>query len=422
MSEIVGIIESVGPTIVIEVMDAGPEGKQGIQGEKGDGWTDAYYTPGTGKITFESDDGLGFVTDDLRGDKGDVGDMWKPSIDENGTISWSQSSSTTAPTPTNIRGPIGVAGAKPSHAWDGTKLQFENPDGSMGNKVDLKGLKGDTGDVWKPTVNASGIISWTKDSSATAPTERDITGPQGLKGDKPAHSWAGTILTIENPDGTPGTPVNLQGPQGNVGPAPTINYPTLAGEIDYDELSDSLDAGSIADILMGDAGFKASVKGDTGDTWKPAVNATTGLLTWSKDSGTPSSVNIKGPQGDPGTQGVPGNTWKPSVDAAGNLTWSTASGTPSSANIKGPKGDDGSDAPATPVVNALNSTSTTSALSANQGKVLNEGKASATEVIIVVKHGTNGNTARPVGASVVYWVGSAEPTKALNDDMWLGEE
>jgi|LSQX01.1.fsa_nt_gb hypothetical protein len=380
MSEIVGILESVGPTIVIEVMDAGPEGKQGIQGEKGDGWTDAYYTPGTGKITFESDDGLGFVTDDLRGDKGDVGDMWKPSIDENGTISWSQSSSTTAPAPTNIRGPIGVTGAKPSHAWDGTKLQFENPDGSMGNKVDLKGLKGDTGDVWKPTVNASGIISWTKDSSATAPTERDITGPQGLKGDKPAHSWAGTILTIENPDGTPGTPVNLQGPQGNVGPAPTINYPTLAGEIDYDELSDSLDAGSIADILMDDAGFKASVKGDTGDTWKP------------------------------------------SVDAAGNLTWSTASGTPSSANIKGPKGDDGSDAPATPVVNALNSTSTTSALSANQGKVLNEGKADNTEVIIVVKHGTDGNTARPVGASVVYWVGTAEPTKALNDDMWLGEE
>ena len=75
-----------------------------------------------------------------------------------------------------------------------------------------------------------------------------------------------------------------------------------------------------------------------------------------------------------------------------------------------------------PVVNALNSTSTTSALSAAQGKALNEGKAANTEVIMVVKHGTSGNTARPVGASVVYWVGAAEPTNALNDDMWLGEE
>ena len=194
MSEIVGIIESVGPTIVIEVMDAGPEGKQGIQGEKGDGWTDAYYTPGTGKITFESDDGLGFVTGDLRGAKGDVGDMWKPSIDGAGNISWTQSSSTTAPTPTNIRGPIGVTGAKPSHAWDGTKLQFENPDGSMGNKVDLKGLKGDTGakgdkgdtgakgdtgDTWKPTVSPSGDLSWAKNSGATAPTTQNIKGPPG---------------------------------------------------------------------------------------------------------------------------------------------------------------------------------------------------------------------------------------------------
>lgn len=244
MSEIVGIIESVGPTIVIEVMDAGPEGKQGIQGEKGDGWTDAYYTPGTGKITFESDDGLGFVTDDLRGDKGDVGDMWKPSIDENGTISWSQSSSTTAPTPTNIRGPIGVTGAKPSHAWDGTKLQFENPDGSMGNKVDLKGLKGDQGDFWKPTVDAAGNISWAKAPGSSAPTSQNIKGPIGNTG--------------------------LQGTKGETGE-------------------------------KGDKGEKGETgeKGDTGDTWKPTVSPS-GDLSWAKNSGAtaPTTQNIKGPPGD----------------------------------------------------------------------------------------------------------------------------
>ena len=80
-----------------------PAGPKGDKGDKGDGWTDAYYTAGTGKVTFESDDGLGFVTGDLRGAKGDVGDMWKPSIDGAGNISWTQSSSTTAPTPTNIQ-------------------------------------------------------------------------------------------------------------------------------------------------------------------------------------------------------------------------------------------------------------------------------------------------------------------------------
>ena len=33
---------------------------------KGDGWTGAYYDPETGQLVFESEDGLGFTTEDLR--------------------------------------------------------------------------------------------------------------------------------------------------------------------------------------------------------------------------------------------------------------------------------------------------------------------------------------------------------------------
>lgn len=33
---------------------------------KGDGWTGAYYDFGTGQLVFESEDGLGFTTGDLR--------------------------------------------------------------------------------------------------------------------------------------------------------------------------------------------------------------------------------------------------------------------------------------------------------------------------------------------------------------------
>lgn len=33
---------------------------------KGDGWTGAYYNSGTGQLVFESEDGLGFTTGDLR--------------------------------------------------------------------------------------------------------------------------------------------------------------------------------------------------------------------------------------------------------------------------------------------------------------------------------------------------------------------
>jgi len=42
-------------------------------------------------------------------------------------------------------GPKGDKGDPPAHQWRGTKLRFENPDGSWGKFVDLKGDKGETG-------------------------------------------------------------------------------------------------------------------------------------------------------------------------------------------------------------------------------------------------------------------------------------
>ena len=43
-------------------------------GDKGDGWTGGSYDDTTGKVTFTSDDGLGFSTDDLRGEDGNLTD------------------------------------------------------------------------------------------------------------------------------------------------------------------------------------------------------------------------------------------------------------------------------------------------------------------------------------------------------------
>jgi hypothetical protein len=43
------------------------------------------------------------------------------------------------------RGPAGPVGPAPEHEWDGTKLRFELPDGSWGEKVDLRGPKGEAG-------------------------------------------------------------------------------------------------------------------------------------------------------------------------------------------------------------------------------------------------------------------------------------
>lgn len=44
-----------------------------------------------------------------------------------------------------VVGPAGAKGDTPSHEWSGTELRLENPDGSMGDYVDLKGEKGEIG-------------------------------------------------------------------------------------------------------------------------------------------------------------------------------------------------------------------------------------------------------------------------------------
>ncbi len=106
--------------------------------------------------------------------------------------------------PQGEQGEIGPKGDKPAHNWSETKISFENPDGSWGNQVDLKGDKGDTGNpgvdgndgaqgpqgytgpqgrnCWD--LNESGVCDIpdedvNNDGSCTA---SDCTGPQGADG------------------------------------------------------------------------------------------------------------------------------------------------------------------------------------------------------------------------------------------------
>lgn len=88
--------------------------------------------------------------------------------------------------------------------------------------------------------------------------------------------------------------------------------------------------------------------GTNGTTWKPSVSDA-GVLSWTSETGAPTTANIKGPQG------LSGDTWKPTVNEDGDLSWTTAAGTPTTANIKGPAGNDG----VTPTVTVTAATSTT---------------------------------------------------------------
>lgn len=75
-------------SLIGPVGNTGSPGSPGTAGQDGDGWTGGSYNPATGQVTFTSDDGLGFTTDDLRGGTGPAGPAGDPaSADGNGLIS-----------------------------------------------------------------------------------------------------------------------------------------------------------------------------------------------------------------------------------------------------------------------------------------------------------------------------------------------
>ena len=79
-----------------------------------------------------------------------------------------------------IDGKNGVNGSDgeiPAHRWTKTLLQFQNPDKSYGEMVNLQGEKGDKGDI-------------------------------------PKHEWKGTKLRFESPDGKWGKLIDLKGKDG----------------------------------------------------------------------------------------------------------------------------------------------------------------------------------------------------------------
>lgn len=96
---------------------------------------------------------------------------WRPSVNSNGQLSWSLSSSTSTPSAVNIKGPEGQKGQGVAYQWSGTSLRLGtiNSSGSTswGSYVNLKGEKGDTGSgggSWNGGTISNGI---TISSSAT---------------------------------------------------------------------------------------------------------------------------------------------------------------------------------------------------------------------------------------------------------------
>jgi hypothetical protein len=112
----------------------------------------------------------------------------------------------------------GAQGLSPSHTWNGTALRFQNPDGSWGSYVDLKGSTGVPGPGYA-TVTDNGLVDTGRSFTLNAvhgAESKTLIAPKGPTGNKPSHQWSGPSLRFQNSDDSWGDYVNLKGLSGDV--------------------------------------------------------------------------------------------------------------------------------------------------------------------------------------------------------------
>ena len=350
-----------------ETGPAGPQGQTGPAGAQGEtGAAGASITSITKKsqsgttatYTIALSDGktFDFNVETVKGEKGDKGDKGE----------------------TGATGPKGETGER-------------GPQGETGPKGD-PGEKGETG--------ATGATGPKGDPGQTGPQgetgQTGPAGPQGQKGDTGSgfvvKGYYGSVsalqASVKNPevgdaygvgaaapydiyiyDGVTNAWVNngpLQGAKGEKGEKgdPGAKGETgSTGPAGADGVTPTI--GTNGNWYLGETDTGKPSRGEKGDTgaagttFTPSV-AADGTLSWTNDGGktNPDSVNIKGPQGNPGEKGNPGETGAkgadgvtPTIGENGNWYLGTTDTGKPSRGEKGDKGDPGAQGPAgaTPV-------------------------------------------------------------------------
>ena len=220
-----------------------------------------------------------------------------------------------------------------THEWQGTTLVITSDSGT--SACDLKGSQGDMG-VRGPQGVAGrngqdGNITF---DELTDEQKATLKGPKGDAATIALGSCAtgepGTEVVITNTGTSSAAVFNFviprgsagpQGPQGKPGKGLTIlgTYATveaLRAAVPSAQQGDVYNVGASApyEIYMWDnaaGGFvnQGGLQGANGAVFTPSV-AADGTLSWTNNGGldNPDAVNIKGPKGEPGTNGADGRT------------------------------------------------------------------------------------------------------------------
>lgn len=198
----------------------------------------------------------------------------------------------------------------------------QGPQGVQGPKGETgtQGVKGDRGQVFVPSLDNDGQLSWTiQEPTTTVPASRNIRGPQGIQGIQgPKGDQGQTGAT--GPQGVQG----IQGPQG------------VAGK-------DGTDGKSF--VLLGMYAtlqelLAAHPTGSTGDAYAVGTAASNTVYNWSEEKSIWEDLGpLRGPQGPQGEQGVAGPQGERGIQGAAGPQG--VQGIQGKQGIQGPEGPQG---------------------------------------------------------------------------------
>ena len=224
----------------------GVDGQDGADGADGLGWTSASYNSSTGVITFNSNDGLGFVTSDLRGADGTNG--------TNGTNGIDGDDGADGTNGTNGTNGLGFTGG----TYNGSTgiITITSNDGLGFTTSDLRGADGANG------TNGTNGIDGTNGTNGTNGADGD-----GFTGGN--YNSSTGIVTFTSDDGLGFTTLDLRGADGVDG----------VDGVDGSDGNDGVDGTNGTNGTNGTDG--ADGDGFTGGSY----NSTTGIVTFTSDDG-----------------------------------------------------------------------------------------------------------------------------------------
>jgi hypothetical protein len=209
-----------------------------------------------------------------------------------------------------------------------THIQWRIQGGAWSNLIalsDIKGEKGDTGDVGTPNSLSIGTVTSGSTPSATitglSPSQtlnltlpKGDIGPKGDKGDTGAKGDKGDTGAKGDKGDT-----GAKGEKGDTGPSNTLSIGTVTGGVDASASITGISPNQTLNLVLpkgekGDTGLKGDTgaKGDTGEKGDKGDVGKSAYQVW-LDAGNSGSISVylnslKGEKGDKGEQGLKGDT------------------------------------------------------------------------------------------------------------------